>query len=144
LKYLKVIAFTHKQIELKELGRLVLCQENLTDKLHEVKARFGIDEIFYLATCNRVEFVMSTSQKVDKAFAHQFLETVGMSLCAHSTSTFVEAAAIYEGQEAMNHLLRTSCSLESLIVGEKEILAQLRKAYEDCREAGLTGDCLRL
>jgi glutamyl-tRNA reductase len=144
LKYLKVIAFTHKQIELKELGRLVLCQENLTDKLHEVKARFGIDEIFYLATCNRVEFVMSTSQIVDKAFAHQFLETVGMSLCAHSTSTFVEAAAIYEGQEAMNHLLRTSCSLESLIVGEKEILAQLRKAYEDCREAGLTGDCLRV
>jgi glutamyl-tRNA reductase len=144
LKYLKVIAFTHKQIELKELGRLVLCQENLTDKLHEVKARFGIDEIFYLATCNRVEFVMSTSQIVDKAFAHQFLETVGMSLCAHSTNTFVEAAAIYEGQEAMNHLLRTSCSLESLIVGEKEILAQLRKAYEDCREAGLTGDCLRV
>jgi glutamyl-tRNA reductase len=144
LKYLKVIAFTHKQIELKELGRLVLCQENLTEKLHEVKARFGVDEIFYLATCNRVEFVMSTSQIVDKAFAHQFLETVGMSLCAHSTSTFVEAAAIYEGQEAMNHLLRTSCSLESLIVGEKEILAQLRKAYEDCREAGLTGDCLRV
>jgi glutamyl-tRNA reductase len=144
LKYLKVIAFTHKQIELKELGRLVLCQENLTEKLHEVKARFGIDEIFYLATCNRVEFVMSTSQIVDKAFAHQFLETVGMSLCAHSTNTFVEAAAIYEGQEAMNHLLRTSCSLESLIVGEKEILAQLRKAYEDCREAGLTGDCLRV
>ncbi|WP_299470956.1 glutamyl-tRNA reductase [Mucilaginibacter sp.] len=144
MKYLKVIAFTHKQIELKELGRLVLCQENLTEKLHEVKARFGVDEIFYLATCNRVEFVMSTSQIVDKAFAHQFLETVGMSLCAHSTSTFVEAAAIYEGQEAMNHLLRTSCSLESLIVGEKEILAQLRKAYEDCREAGLTGDCLRV
>jgi glutamyl-tRNA reductase len=144
LKYLKVIAFTHKQIELKELGRLVLCQENLPEKLHEVKARFGIDEIFYLATCNRVEFVMSTSQIVDKAFAHQFLETVGMSLCSHSTNTFVEAAAIYEGQEAMNHLLRTSCSLESLIVGEKEILAQLRKAYEDCREAGLTGDCLRV
>jgi glutamyl-tRNA reductase len=37
-----------------------------------------------------------------------------------------------------------SCSLESLIVGEKEILAQLRKAYEHCREAGLTGDGLRM
>jgi glutamyl-tRNA reductase len=44
----------------------------------------------------------------------------------------------------MVHLLRTSCSLESLIVGEKEILAQLRKAYEHCKEAGLTGDCLRM
>src|SRR6202012_3408147 len=49
-----------------------------------------------------------------------------------------------EDKAALEHLLRTSCSLESLIVGEKEILPQLRKAYEDCREAGLTGDGLRM
>ncbi|WP_454801461.1 glutamyl-tRNA reductase [Mucilaginibacter phyllosphaerae] len=144
MKYLKVIAFTHKHIELKELGRLVICQENLSDKLHEVKAHFGIDEIFYLATCNRVEFVMSTHHTVDKAFAHDFLGAMKLDLCQHSTSNFLDAASIYEGQDALNHLLRTSCSLESLIVGEKEILAQLRKAYEDCREAGLTADKLRL
>jgi glutamyl-tRNA reductase len=144
LKYLKVIAFTHKQIELKELGRLVICQENLTDKLHEVKARFNIAEIFYLATCNRVEFVMSTPQKVDKDFAQQFIEALEIGLCEHSMGAFLDAASIYEDHAAMEHLLRTSCSLESLIVGEKEILAQLRKAYESGREAGLTGDSLRL
>ncbi|GGH18410.1 glutamyl-tRNA reductase [Mucilaginibacter phyllosphaerae] len=144
MKYLKVIAFTHKQIELKELGRLVLCQENLSQKLHEVKAQFGINEIFYLATCNRVEFVMSTQHTVDKAFTQEFLGAMQMGLCPNTTSNFLAAASIYEGQDAMNHLLRTSCSLESLIVGEKEILAQLRKAYEDCREAGLTADKLRL
>ena len=144
LKYLKVIAFTHKHIELKELGRLVICQENLTDKLHRVKAQLGISEIFYLATCNRVEFVMITPQVVDKAFAARFMNAIDMGLCHKSTDTFLEAAVIYEDQEALNHLLRTSCSLESLIVGEKEILAQLRKAYEDCKEAGLTGDCLRM
>jgi glutamyl-tRNA reductase len=144
LKYLKVIAFTHKQIELKELGRLVICQEDLTEKLQEVKARFGIAEIFYLSTCNRVEFVMSTQQTVDKAFAHDFIMALKMDLCTHSTNSFANAASIYQGQEAMNHLLRTSCSLESLIVGEKEILAQLRKAYESCKTAGLTGDCLRV
>jgi glutamyl-tRNA reductase len=144
LKYLKVIAFTHKQIELKELGRLVICQENLTEKLREVKARFDISEIFYLATCNRVEFVMSTERTVDKEFAHQFIQALEIGLCSHSTDVFLNAASIYDGQEAMNHLLRTSCSLESLIVGEKEILAQLRKAYEEGRLAGLTGDCLRV
>ncbi|MES2268444.1 MAG: glutamyl-tRNA reductase [Bacteroidota bacterium] len=144
MKYLKVIAFTHKHIELKELGRLVMCQESSTEKLHAVKARFGIDEIFYLSTCNRVEFVLSTQHKVDREFAEAFLTEMQMGLCTHSTATFLDAASIYEGQEAMNHLLRTSCSLESLIVGEKEILAQLRKAYEDCREAGLTGDKLRV
>ena len=144
LKYLKVIAFTHKQIELKELGRLVLCQENLTDKLHRVKTQFGISEIFYLATCNRVEFVMLTQQVVDKAFAKQFMDAIDMGLCPVSTGTFLDAASIYEDREALEHLLRTSCSLESLIVGEKEILAQLRKAYENCKEAGLTGDGLRM
>lgn len=144
MKYLKVIAFTHKQIELKELGKLVICQENLTEKLHEVKARFNIDEIFYLATCNRVEFVLSTPQKVDKQFAHQFIDALEIGLCTHAMGTFLDAASIYEEHAAMEHLLRTSCSLESLIVGEKEILAQLRKAYDKGREAGLTGDKLRL
>ncbi|WP_295672903.1 glutamyl-tRNA reductase [uncultured Mucilaginibacter sp.] len=144
MKYLKVIAFTHKQIELKELGKLVICQENLTDKLHRVKQEFGISEIFYLGTCNRVEFVMITDRVVDKEFAKQFMYSLQMGLCPVSTSAFLEAAAIYENREALDHLLRTSCSLESLIVGEKEILAQLRKAYDSCREAGLTGDGLRM
>jgi glutamyl-tRNA reductase len=144
LKYLKVIAFTHKQIELKELGKLVICQEDLTDKLHRVKTQFGISEIFYLATCNRVEFVMITSQVVDKEFARQFIGALDMGLCPVSTGTFLDAASIYEDREALDHLLRTSCSLESLIVGEKEILSQLRKAYEHSKEAGLTGDCLRM
>jgi glutamyl-tRNA reductase len=144
LKYLKVIAFTHKQIELKELGKLVICQENLTEKLHKVKTQFGIAEIFYLATCNRVEFVMITDQVVDKGFAREFMGALHMCHCPVSTTAFLEAVAIYENREALEHLLRTSCSLESLIVGEKEILGQVRKAYEDCREAGLTGDCLRM
>jgi glutamyl-tRNA reductase len=144
LKYLKVIAFTHKQIELRELGKLVICQENLTDKLHKAKVQFGISEIFYLATCNRVEFVMITPQTVDKAFAKQFLEELNVGLCPVSASTFLDAAMIYEDKEALEHLLRTSCSLESLIVGEKEILAQLRKAYEDAKEAGLCDDGMRM
>jgi len=144
LKYLKVIAFTHKHIELKELGKLVICQENLTDKLHKVKLQFGISEIFYLATCNRVEFVMMTAQTVDKQFAREFMHALNIGLCPVSTSVFLEAASIYEDQDALDHLLRTSCSLESMIVGEKEILPQLRKAYENCREAGLTGDGLRM
>ena len=123
---------------------MVICQENLNDKLHRVKAQFGITEVFYLATCNRVEFVMITPHVVDKAFARQFMDAMEMGLCQISTATFLEAASFYEGKAALEHLLRTSCSLESLIVGEKEILPQLRKAYESCREAGLTGDCLRM
>ncbi|HTE01372.1 MAG TPA: glutamyl-tRNA reductase [Mucilaginibacter sp.] len=144
MKYLKVIAFTHKQIELKELGKLVICQENLTDKLQRIKAQFNIPEIFYLATCNRVEFVMALNQVVDKTFAGKFIDALDMGLCPEHMGVFMQGASIYEDNEALNHLLRTSCSLESLIVGEKEILPQMRKAYESCKEAGLTGDYLRM
>jgi glutamyl-tRNA reductase len=144
LKYLKVIAFTHKQIELKELGKLVICQEDLTEKLQFIKSHFQLIEIFYLATCNRVEFVMVTPQVVDKAFTKNFIEKLEIGICAQYMGVFLEGASIYEDQDALNHLLRTSCSLESLVVGEKEILPQVRKAYENCREAGLTGDYLRM
>ncbi len=144
LKYLKVIAFTHKQIELKELGRLVVCQDHITPMLQHVRNQFQIPEIFYLATCNRVEFVMATSQPVDKAFAKKFIAALNMGLCPFYVDTVLDGVAVYEDKEALTHLLRTSCSMESMVVGEKEILAQLRKAYESCKEAGLTGDYLRL
>jgi glutamyl-tRNA reductase len=100
--------------------------------------------LFYLGTCNRVEFILVTDQVVDKEFTKKFMSAMEMGLCHHSIGSFLESVSIYEDQEALNHLLRISCSLESLIVGEKEILPQLRKAYENCREAGLTGDFLRL
>ena len=144
MKYLKVIAFTHKQIELKELGKLVICQENLTDKLRRVKLQFDIPEIFYLATCNRVEFIMAANKDIDKAFAERFIEALEINLCPAHMDIFMQGANIYEDQEALNHLLRTSCSLESMIVGEKEILPQMRKAYEQCKDEGLTGDHLRM
>ena len=144
MKYLKVIAFTHKQIELKELGRLVICQEDLTVKLRQVKEQFKISEIFYLATCNRVEFVIVTDQVVDAAYTERFIDSLNIGVCDHYMGVFLKGASVYEDQEALNHLLRISCSLESLIVGEKEILPQLRKAYDCCREAGLTGDFLRM
>ena len=144
LKYLKIIAFTHKQIELKELGKLVICQEDLTVKLQQVREQFQIPEIFYLATCNRVEFVLATSQVIDKKFTQAFIDALQIGICPHYMSAFLGGVSIYSEQDAMNHLLRTSCSLESLVVGEKEILAQVRKAYEDCKNAGLTGDYLRM
>jgi len=144
LKHLKIIAFTHKQIELKELGKLVICNDNLADRLQKVKILFDIPEIFYLATCNRVEFVMATASPVDKAFAEKFINALEIGLCPAHLDTFLGGANFYEDNEAMNHLLRTSCSMESMVVGEKEILTQMRKAYEQCKQAGLTGDYLRM
>jgi len=145
LKYLKVIAFTHKQIDLKELGCLVLRNEFVDDRLELVKAKFDIPELFYLGTCNRVEFVFTADHSLDKAFVKDFLETVhGDDLRNEQILSIVENCCVYEHEDALNHLMRVASSLESLVVGEKEILAQVRKAYEDFKAKKYTGDFLRL
>lgn len=145
MKDLKVIAFTHKQIDLKELGCLVLCNEASEERLQFVKSKFDIPELFYLATCNRVEFIFIANQELTKNFVRLFLEALhGERMLSPQLDLVVENALVFEQEEALNHLMRVSSSLESLVVGEKEILAQVRKSYEECRLRGLTGDYLRL
>ncbi|RZK42821.1 MAG: glutamyl-tRNA reductase [Pedobacter sp.] len=144
MEYLKIIAFTHKQIDLKALGKLVICEQTLDDRLRNIQSKLNIKEIFYVGTCNRVEFIFTSADQVDKAFITQFLTVLDMGLPAEYMDKFVENVSTYEKLDAFNHLLRTSCSLESLVVGEKEILAQVRKAYEACRKAGFTGDYMRM
>ncbi|MES2455145.1 MAG: glutamyl-tRNA reductase [Bacteroidota bacterium] len=144
MEYLKIIAFTHKHIDLQSLGKLVICEQTLDDRLRNIQSELGVKEIFYVGTCNRVEFVFTSSSIVDKDFIRQFLTVLNMGLPEKYMDDFVDKVSVYEQAEAFNHLLRTSCSLESLVVGEKEILAQIRKAYEACRVAGFTGDYMRM
>lgn len=144
MEYLKIIAFTHKQIDLKSLGKLVICEQTLDDRLRNIQSELSIKEIFYIGTCNRVEFVFTTTSLVDRDFIYRFLSVLDMGLPEQYMDQFVENVSVYEQTEAFNHLLRTSCSLESLVVGEKEILAQVRRAYEACRVAGFTGDYMRM
>ncbi|MBO9673916.1 MAG: glutamyl-tRNA reductase [Sphingobacteriaceae bacterium] len=144
MEYLKVIAFTHHHIDLKSLGKLVICDQSLDSRLKNVQAELPVSEIFYVGTCNRVEFVFLTKEKTDKEFVTKFLTVLDMGLPPEFMERFLDNVSVYENEEAFNHLLRTSCSLESLVVGEKEILAQIRKAYENCRDAGFTGDYMRM
>ncbi len=144
LKNLKVIAFTHKHVELKDLGNLVICNEELESRLINLKNSFDIPEIFYIGTCNRVEFVFYGAHELKPDFIKEFMHRLNFCVPAERLECFLGQVTTYEGMEALNHLLRMSCSLESLVVGEKEILAQVRKAYERCRKSGFTGDFLRL
>ena len=144
MKYLKVIAFTHKQIDLKDLGKFVICNESLESSLESVRQKFDIPEIFYIGTCNRVEFVFTSDQSLTNEFVRGFIQALNLPVSDDQVQSFAEQVSIYEDVDALNHLLRISCSLESLVVGEKEILAQVRKAYDTCRLAGFTGDYLRL
>ena len=144
MKNLKVIAFTHKHVELKDLGNLVICNEELESRLINLKHSLDIPEIFYIGTCNRVEFVFYGAYELSDDFVAKFMEKLNFCVPQERLQCYLGQVNRYEGLDALNHLLRMSCSLESLVVGEKEILSQVRRAYERCREAGFTGDFLRL
>lgn len=145
MKYLKVIAFTHKLINLKELGCLVLCEQAIDNRLELLRSTYDIPEIFYLATCNRVEFIFTAEEKLDKSFVKLFLQTLHAgSLSESQLQSITDNSEFFEQEDALNHLMRVSSSLESLVVGEKEILAQVRRSYENCRTKHFTGDYLRM
>lgn len=144
MKHLKVIAFTHKQVDLRDLGTLVVENEELDERLSRLKHSLDIPEIFYLGTCNRVEFVFYGAHQLTKEFVGSFLNSMNFCVPEERMEHFLSQVNTYEGLDALRHLYRMSCSMESLVVGEKEILAQVRKAFERCQKSGFTGDFLRL
>lgn len=123
---------------------MVVCNEELEDRLVNLKTALDIPEIFYIATCNRVEFVFCGGHVLDDEFVANFLQQMNFCVPAERLQCYLGQVTRYDGMDALNHLFRMSCSLESLVVGEKEIFAQVRRAYERCRAAGFTGDYLRL
>ena len=144
MEELKIISFTHKHIDIKDLGKFVICNETLESKLRSIKLKFDIPEIFYIGTCNRVEFVFTKCTPLSPDFIVEFIRTLNFCVAKDSLEDISKKASVYEGEEALNHLLRISCSLESLVVGEKQILTQVRRAYNTCKESGFTGDYLRI
>jgi len=144
VKNLKVIAFTHKHVQLKDLGTLVIENDELDSRLHNLRTSLDINEVFYLGTCNRVEFVFYGPHQLTPEFIQEFLDKLNFCVPQERMSSFLNQVTTYEGMDALQHLFRMSCSMDSLVVGEKEILAQVRKAYERCKAAGFTGDFLRL
>ncbi|POY36799.1 glutamyl-tRNA reductase [Solitalea longa] len=144
MKALKVIAYTFKNCTLDEVGSLVLERETRSARLKSLKEKFNFGELFYIATCNRVEFIFTSDKELDSAFTKKIIKFLFPDFTAEQHDYYSVNAAIYSNVSALDHLMRVSCSLESLVVGEKEILAQIREMYEECRDWGLTGDFFRL
>lgn len=144
MKNLKVISFTHKHVDLKDLGNLVISDEDLDNKLSLLKNVYDIPEIFYVGTCNRVEFAFYADHALDRNFLQGFINGLNYGVLNGQLENYLNKVNTYEGRDALNHLFRMSCSLDSLVVGEKEILAQVRKSYDRCRTSNFTGDFLRI
>ena len=91
-----------------------------------------------------MEFVFSTDHDCDHVFLNKFFSHFRTDWNKEQICLAINNAEVYNGEDALRHIFRVASSLDSLIVGEREIISQVRKAYERCRNDGLTGDFLRL
>lgn len=142
LEKYNVITATHKTAPFKALGSYVISgeSEEVSAKLSAYKALFDISELYYLATCNRIIFIVVSEQNLGEQFKNAFLSHIYSEENAELTTHF----QLLGGDMGVTHLFKVAGSMDSLVVGEREVLRQLRGAYEWCKGEGLTGDSLRL
>lgn len=141
---LKVISFDHKHFSLEDIALLQLPDDGRKEALQDGIQEIGCKELVYLNTCNRVEFILHHDIYVCQGQIARLLGAIFPGLSQEKRSGFIREGKIYEGQEAFRHLLRTASSLESMVIGEREIITQARKAFEQSRDYKQSGDLLRL
>jgi len=140
LQHVHILTLTHRHAKLKEIGTIVAAFEadgGLRQRLTDLKESGKVEEIFYLSTCNRVSLLFTTEGEVDQAFRDGLLPNAGKVPA-------LAAMEYYRGMKAVYHLFEVGASIDSLVVGERQILGQFRESYERCREWGLIGDDLRI
>jgi len=140
--HLHIVSLNHRNAPVERIGRLHVPEDRQQDFLSQLKSRLGVQGIAYLTTCNRVEFIM-----VDEAYfcmgrLQQLFQAFEPD--AAELRSLMGTAMVLHGEEAARHLLRVSAGLESMVIGEREILSQMRSALERSRQWQLAGDQLRI
>ena len=140
----KILTVTHKHVRLERIGDFLITHstdEELKTKLANLKDKFNLEELLYISTCNRVIYLYKSSRELNTSFLEQFFQTVNPTL---STDYIQRIITGYEGKEAINHFYEVAASIDSLVVGEREILRQIREGFYRCDKWNLVGDGIRL
>jgi glutamyl-tRNA reductase len=146
-----VIGLSHHSspVELRE--RFAFADAKIPDALKSLRESGVASEAVILSTCNRVEIYAATSHEPAKAFAElkQFLVRWGEPVLAddHHGSRELALQQNALGDEfytltepqSLHHLFKVACGLDSMVLGETEILGQLKQAYALAHRHGHTG-----
>ena len=88
--------------------------------------------------------IIKSAQDINEEFIKRIILFLNSRINKEELEELAKASEIYEGIFAIEHCLKLASSLDSLVVGEREILTQVRKSYDFCNQLGLTGDFIRL
>jgi glutamyl-tRNA reductase len=127
---LTLIGINHKTAPVEARERLAISEARLPEATRILSQHPGVAEAMVLSTCNRVELLVSTG--ADGADLRSFIREY-----FHLEDTRV-LPQMYEltGEAAVRHLFRVAASLDSMVVGEPQILGQVKEAYAIARSVG--------
>jgi glutamyl-tRNA reductase len=134
-----VVGISHRTADMRVLERATVPADEVGKLLEELLRCPSVSEAMLVSTCNRVEIYT-----VVLAFHPGLADVVGV-LARHSG---VDSAALYDhlyvhyAVAATEHLFTVSAGLDSMVVGESQILGQVRLAYQAARAAGTVGRTL--
>jgi glutamyl-tRNA reductase len=138
---LLLTGLNHRTAPVEVREKLAFEDQFLPQALDDLKRRPGLIEGMILSTCNRVEVAVTAEESTD-------VETAVEGFLADSRR--VERAWVtpylyrFDGPDAIRHLFRVASSLDSMVVGEPQILGQLKTAYAVAKENGAVGGFLDL
>ncbi len=121
-----LLGLNHKTapVELREL--LAFSKEEAVAVLEGLQKCPDINEVMLTSTCNRVEVLLTTSSTIN---AVNSVKTYISEFKKIPISKFEDALYMHDGEEAVRHIFRVASSLDSMMVGEPQILGQIKDAY---------------
>lgn len=134
-----ILGLNHKTAPLAVREKVAFPDTALPDSLLQLRGHQGLQEALILSTCNRVEIMLTAEDHADpRVEIERFLSL------SHAIEQHEVAPHLYhlEGTEAIRHLFRVASSLDSMVVGEPQILGQLKSAYTAARTHGLVTSLL--
>ncbi len=144
-----VVGLSHKATPIDVRERLAMGKEELCDAMRRLRKNPAVGEVAILSTCNRVEVYAapptsrSRGAEDDTALALTHVErAVSSELCAIGGAPVERHLRALKGKEALRHLFRVAASLDSLVVGEPQILGQLKSAIDLAEQTRTIGGTL--
>lgn len=131
------IGISHHTAPIEIREKVAIPRTELTDRVARLRALPGIEEALILGTCNRTEIYCLTRDGGTAAvtdWVHEINEIPAGELDEHIYK--------HEGEEAARHLVRVASGLDSLVLGETQILGQLKDAWQQAHDAGSLGKVL--
>ncbi len=124
----------HHTAPLEMRERVSFAPENTADALRQLVAREGIGEAVVVSTCNRTDLVCSLADGDGESALEWFRDYHGLS-----SSELAPYLYRHSARQAVEHLIRVASGLDSMILGEPQILGQVKEAYRLAHAAGTVG-----